>query len=103
MICFDTIRIDISTESELRVRLAARKLPFIQYQQLSEWLGIYKYIIPIDRSDPLITVELNCTDLDNLMSLYLWLRDIEATLTKEEHVCLARSTLVSEIYPIQVC
>jgi hypothetical protein len=39
-----------STEQELRVRLAARKLPFTTYQKLCIYLDCYQYISPEDRT-----------------------------------------------------
>jgi hypothetical protein len=79
-----------SPESELRIRLAARKLPYLTYRKLADWLGVYEYVPPESRITILLNqllyhyvMPLNCmhygVGLITLNSLYIWM---------SKHVCI---------------
>jgi hypothetical protein len=84
-----------SPESELRIRLAARKLPYLTYRKLADWLGVYEYVPPESRKlyTKLIVIPHYASEL---YALWRWLDYIEFTLYLDEQECLHQLIQESE-------
>lgn len=88
-----------SLESELRIRLAAKQMPFHRYKRLCEWLNCFQYINPDDRRIDKSLLKLPSFGLYRALEMFqfaLWLDEIETTLTIEEQQCLAKLIHESE-------
>ncbi len=86
-----------SIDQELRVRLAARNLPEYKYKIICEWLGVYTYILPSDRTFPTGLAWEYMNSTSRVHEYYLWLTYIEATLSSKDQSCLYQLTHESAI------
>jgi hypothetical protein len=76
----------VSTDSELRCRLAALayecRLTTLTFKALAEWLDCYQYILPDNRR--LLQVEVIFDDAMDVYNLWQWMRMVECSLTIDE-------------------
>ena len=88
----------LTLDSELRVRLVSRKLPFHTYKLLAEWLGVYTYILPQNRIfiEKLRTTSYFSSPSD-LFKLCLWIDQIYSTLNEVDQESLCKLISASSI------
>lgn len=77
-------------ESELRIRLVARNLPFHKYKRLAEWLGCYLDHTQIQTAGliPQLTSLIAFSNTSDLMKQYHRFLTIEWALSHPEQECL---------------
>lgn len=94
-----------SPESEIRIRLISKQMPFHKYKRLCEWLNCFQYINPDDRKIVKELYKLPHLSQNRALELFafaLWLDCVESCLTPQEQLCLALLIKESETYPIPV-
>lgn len=88
-------------ESELRIRIVAKQLPFHKTKLLCEWLNCFQYILPDERILIVRPRAWRITDepkrASDYFKLYLWLDSIETILNAQEQICLLKLIQESEI------
>lgn len=82
---------------ELRVRLAARKLPEHKYRLIADWLEVYTYILPASRVFPTGMCWQHLNSTSRVHAYYLWLTYIESTLSSSDQLCLYNLLLIQEL------
>lgn len=87
-----------SLDSELRIRLAAKQMPFHKYKRLCEWLNCFQYIPPDNRILSSLIQRSKYNNASQAFKAWLWLDCVESTLTLSEQQCLARLINESETF-----
>lgn len=81
-----------SLDSELRTRLAAKRLPFHKYKCLCEWLNCFQYINPDSRVVSQVLAKnlfpFSLWRASEVFQMWLLLDTIETSLTIQEQLCL---------------